>query len=347
MITVNRVRFLQDVKLHAAALKVQGSEFKKLANVDNITMLLAGNCITLVTNRNFNLETRTACVNTQGVERSISINAKDLLALLEYSTDYDVEFKINEDAIKFTGLYGLPGFVPSERYEFNKGKMIESFDCDYNELKTAFNAIKYTIPSKDIRYYLNNAIYKKIAGIPHLLASDGHRLVYTPLQLNCETELFLPKWITFIFSLKANYQVKISIYEYHTEIQSKDFTFLFARDDVKYPNFDKVLNHNFITFKIDKKTLLTELTRLHKIMPKHGAILSIKDDTLSLSTRDVTREMAGQGQGQVEMGIMIAYALAATKACKTKEIEIKIAENQSCAMFSDGTLNHIIMAMRL
>ena len=346
MITVNRVRFLQDVKLHAAALKVQDNNTKFFD--DYVTLSVGGGILTLTNDRNCTLETRLPCLDTQGLERSRRVELSKIRAVLEYSTGGDISFNMTYEVIEFESLYSVPVDTPNVPLTHETGELVEEFAFEFAGLKTAFNVVNYAIPKKDVRLYLNDACYKKIKNKFCLLGSDGHRLALAPIELNCETSFRLPKWSAFIFTTKEHTDAKMTIYENRLKIETNEFTFSFYHKPEKYPDFSRLYEEAYTEHTVNKKELLKELTLISKMCKGKnvGAQFNIEHHVLRLNTDVVKLAVNVEGYQDNTCGLNIAYALAAVKACTGERIGIRM-HREKLVIFTDGNTEHLVMVCKL
>lgn len=346
MITVNRKNMLDNLKLHAAALKVQDKDTRFFD--DYVTISIGGGILTIETDRNCYLETRTACVDTQGLERSRRVELYKLRSVIEYSTGTDISFNMTYDAIEFESLYSVPVYMPNAPLTHETGELVEEFAFEFTELKTAFNVVNYAIPKKDVRLCLNDACYKKIKNKFCLLGSDGHRLALAPIELNCETSFHLPKWSAFIFTTKEHHDAKMTIYESRLKIETNEFTLSFYHKPENYPDFSRVYDEKYTEHTVNKKDLLKELTLISKMCKGKnvGAQFSIANQLLKLNTDVVNLAVNVEGYQDNTCGLDISFALAAIKACTGNKIGIRM-HRERLVIFTDGNTEHLVMVCKL
>ena len=220
---------------------------------------------------------------------------------------------------------------------------------------------------QDVRYFLNGLLIEINGDQILSVATDGHRLAKTLIQLPGlgldMVQSIVPRKAVleigkFLDSNKDDL-VSVKLNASHISVESGNFMFISKLIDGRFPDYEKVIPANLDKkIVIDRSNLIEILSRAAILSNEkfRGVSLNIGGNILKVASHNpdqehATDEMQVEYAGDdIEIGFNVNYLMEALKACDSEKIELGLLDpNTSCtfhASDSDETL-YLIMPMRL
>lgn len=121
------------------------------------------------------------------------------------------------------------------------------FECPSEQIKYIIDKTAFAMAHQDVRYYLNGMLWEASEGQLRAVATDGHRLAMTTLEVPVnqaeKIQSILPrKGVVELSRLLGDQeQVVVSLGDNHIRVTSQGFEFTSKLVDGAYPDYDRVL----------------------------------------------------------------------------------------------------------
>ena len=182
-------------------------------------------------------------------------------------------------------------------------------NCDYRhgfisrlrlqgiELLQKLSMVAYAQAKNDVRYYLNGVCFEIVNGRLRLIATDGHRLGTTKVDVVSHDTLLVDRQrfileredvATLTALAKLSKSVVLSFFESHVEIKGEDWVIVCKYIDATYPDWAVVVpnkdnQQNIILSKNDMFTLVSHLKQ--RKTNKFGAVKIELDENGKLTVQ--------------------------------------------------------------
>ncbi len=299
----------------------------------------------------------------------ITVPARKLLDICRSLPDkaiINVECKDNRGVIssgrsKFT-LSTMPG---NEFPNVEQGSGELTFECTADQIKRLIDRTSFAMAHQDVRYYLNGMLWEVTNGQLRAVATDGHRLAMSTLQLPITTEekiqAILPRKGVVELSrlLSEEGGVEVMIGDNHIRVKGADFLFTSKLVDGAYPDYDRVLPKDGtlrITGEIDVLRQAFSRTAILSNEKYRGVRLAFSENLLMMSATNPEQEEA-QEEVEVsyvgepfEIGFNVNYILDVLNNLDGNAVSVTLSGANSSALLegaADKDSVYVIMPMRL
>ncbi|NOZ09471.1 MAG: DNA polymerase III subunit beta [Gammaproteobacteria bacterium] len=306
----------------------------------------------------------------KGGPKEITVAARKLLdicrALPEEAT---LTFNLDGDRVKIQS--GRSRFslqtLPAEdfpRIEADSWK--HEFSVSPTKLKKLFEKTAFSMAQQDVRYYLNGLLIELNGKTLCAVATDGHRLAKTEIDLeypvSSDHQIIVPrKAVQELIRLleEGDQEVKVQISENHLRITTQATIFTTKLIDGRYPDYEKVIPTELpIDLNLNKQNLREILTRAAILTNEkfRGVSLTIGEGQLAVTAHNPEQEEAKDEMSidytgpSAEVGFNVSYILEAINALAGNEVRVKLKDqNTSCILGSDEDKKtlYLVMPMRI
>ena len=235
------------------------------------------------------------------------------------------------------------------------------------ELKNLLHHVQFAIAQQDIRYYLNGLLLLIEEKSLKAVATDGHRLAYTAINLDKtyeKKEIILPrKTVLELEKLLAEDEepITIEIFENKIRFIFSDIVLISKVIDGKFPDYKRVIpTDNTKIFNLDKSVFLQALQRvsiLSNINEKfRGVRFVINNGVLQVICKNSEQEEALEEveiqyeDDPIDISFNITYLLDLLNnlACNTIQCAFKDANNSVLITYQENEdFKYIVMPMRI
>ena len=255
-----------------------------------------------------------------------------------------------------------------------------------SELKSLIRQCAFCIASNDIRYYLNGALLEINDGEAYMVATDGHRMAVTPLELLVSPVATVPTKKTkksaateatdsdnaeIIIPRKAIYEllkllgddgdVQISYTDSHVQFILGDSLRLTSKlIDGQFPDWRSVIPANATNIaRVSKADLYSAIGRVTLLSNEKykGVRLTLSKNLLTVNAKNPNQEEATEEleviyEGEpLEIGFNGAYLLESIAAVNTADVQLAFTDSNSSVVITqngdESVGKWIIMPMRL
>lgn len=304
-----------------------------------------------------------------GEARSVTVGARKLVDILRALPDGEVTLSTQDKRLQVKS--GRSRFtlqtLPAEDYPrlSRPAGEVSRFSVSQKALRKHLSLVQYAMAQQDIRYYLNGLLLVVEDSQLKLVATDGHRLAYSALQLDFELprqEVIVPrKTILELSKLLSDGDEPVSI-----EISATQAAFTFGNIELvsklvdgKFPDYTRVIpkDHKNST-KIDRELLRQALSRAAILSNEkfRGVRWVLADGVLKIVSSNAEQEEANeelevQYNGiALDIGFNVTYLLDVLNNVSGGEIEVSFGDAASSALIHfpvEKDFKYVVMPMRI
>lgn len=233
------------------------------------------------------------------------------------------------------------------------------------DLRKLIDKTHFSMAQQDVRYYLNGLLFEIDGKVARAVATDGHRLAMTQINLDgaeiATTQVIVPRKAVLELQRLSSGQaeVEISVGTNHLRIQFGDIRFTSKLIDGRFPDYGRVVPANPPrTVQVSREMLRNALHRTAILSNEkfRGIRLALKTGTLILQAHNPEQEEAEEeielayvGE-DMEIGFNVNYLMDALAAVEGTDVELGFTDsNSSCLLRTPGTQDtkYVVMPMRL
>ncbi len=257
--------------------------------------------------------------------------------------------------------------LPAEDFPLvqESAKFGASFSIPQKVLKDLLQQVSFAMAVQDIRYYLNGILFVVDGKKLSLVATDGHRLVYSSSELDVDVakqEVILPrKTVLELQRLLTDSDDKIDIQFANNQAKFNFGTMEFVSKLVegKFPDYNRVIPKGYTNHvTVGRQTLLTSLQRTAILTSDKfkGVRLNFEDHLLRISSSNAEQEEAVEeldidyGGDAIEVGFNVTYLIDALANMSQEMVGIELSDGNSSALFTipeNATYRYVVMPMRI
>ena len=248
-----------------------------------------------------------------------------------------------------------------------------SMTVDQLVLKGLIEQTGFAMAQQDVRYYLNGMLWELSQQAFRVVATDGHRLATSHVDLESgvvnglseseATQIILPRKGVLELSrlLQASdVPAEVSLGDNHLKVDTAAFTFISKLVDGKFPDYQRVLPKNSTKAIIAEKDALKSALSRAAILSNEkyrGIKLNLSDHQLQVVANNPEQEEAEeviqveyQG-GELEIGFNVSYLLDVLAVLTSANVKVSLSDSSGSALLEgvDTTSNamYVVMPMRL
>jgi len=243
----------------------------------------------------------------------------------------------------------------------------ERFKINELSLKTLLEKTSFAMAVQDVRYYLNGVLLEISNGKLGAIATDGHRLAQSDVDISLENtetrQLIVPRKavgeINRFLEADGAAELTVEISKNHLKI-TKDGTVLITKlIDGKFPEFKGVLEtelgivlsinrHDFIDTMNRAAVLTTDRFKGVKIALENGVMrLTANNPEQEEAVEEIELDYSGE---TVETGYNITYLIDAARVISSEDMELHLQGNDGICIIKqpdDSRSTWLIMPMRI
>lgn len=264
--------------------------------------------------------------------------------------------------------------LPAEDFpSIEQTEVDKKFSVPQNHLRELLQQTASFMAQQDVRYYLNGLLLTVQNNELIAVATDGHRLAKSSIQLEsgCPDELFIivpRKGVLELMRLLADEPdgVDVSIGKNHISVQHSTFSFVSRLIEGKFPDFERVIpsSASFST-QVNRDTLKDALQRVMILCSeKYKAIrFQFRENNLRVLVNNPQQESAEDtlpikySEDEVDIGFNIKYLIDMLNTIAPGPVQISFSDADQSVLFesivdpqqklSHGQSLFVIMPMRL
>lgn len=305
-----------------------------------------------------------------GIGGEITVPARKLVDICKSLPDKAV-INFSEDGGRMVITSGKSRFtlstLPASDFpSVDEGTGQVEFTIAAGALKKLIDDTAFAMAQQDVRYYLNGMLWEASSGLLRAVATDGHRLAMSTLEM----PFTLPERIQAIVPRKGIVElsriladegdIMVILGSNHVRIQRGDFRFTSKLVDGAYPDYERVLPKGGTKYVIGDRELLRHAFARTAILSNEkyrGVRLQLTSGLLKITANNPEQEEAEEevtveyeGEGELEIGFNVNYLLDVLGVLKGANFRMVLSDSNSSALLespeADGAV-YVIMPMRL
>lgn len=340
--------------------------------LSNVLIQYDGKSRLSLTGTDLEVEVITHCDQVSGDAGEISINARKLFDITR-SLPEDADISItSDDSGKSIIRSGKSRFtvqtLPVDDFpKIETEKWNQTWKVPARIFKQALTRTSFAMAQQDVRFYLNGLLLVSTDDKMMTVATDGHRLAKTEIQLTSKStdtdiQAIVPrKAITELNRMidDADEEINVSFNANHMRVELDNVIFTSKLIDGRFPDYEKVIPKNQDkSLLINKQELQNTLNRAAILTNEkfRGVRLIVSKDKMSVSANNPDQEEAFDeinieySGDDIEIGFNVGYMLEALNVIQSEKVEILLSDANSSGTLrapGDAETVYIVMPMRL
>jgi DNA polymerase-3 subunit beta len=280
-----------------------------------------------------------------------------------------INFSIDENKVSLTSArsrFSLASLPARDFPGLDEIETQESFSLPQNLFKTLFDKTSFAMAQQDVRYYLNGILMEISPGKIKLVATDGHRLALSEIDIDTEVgeekQIIVPRKAVLELSRllePGDNPVKCTLSQNHLRVETEGLVFTTKLIDGKFPDYQRVIPvDGNKTMEVDRETLKQAMSRIAILSNEkyRGIRLALSSGNLSIQANNPDQEEAEEelqidyDETNVEIGFNVTYLIDVLNVISSDKVQIKLKDSNSSAIISDSEDDsslYVVMPMRL
>uniref|UniRef100_UPI0040480E9B DNA polymerase III subunit beta n=1 Tax=Polynucleobacter sp. TaxID=2029855 RepID=UPI0040480E9B len=249
------------------------------------------------------------------------------------------------------------------------GEVTANWKMTQKSFKQLISQVHFSMAQQDIRYYLNGMLLVVDGKQVIAVATDGHRLAYSQLELpdaplgsGQKQEIIIPRKTI----LECQHLLEDSEETLEINLTSNQVKFSFGDVELisklvegKFPDFQRVIPKGHKnTLEVGREALQASLQRAAILTTDKfkGVRFSLSPDRITIQSTNAEQEEAQEEietkySGEVvEIGFNVSYLLDVLANLKTEKVEISLGDANSSAVVTipgSEDFKYVVMPMRI
>jgi len=234
------------------------------------------------------------------------------------------------------------------------------------KLKNLFDKTQFAMAHQDVRYYLNGMLLELNSDTFLSVATDGHRLALSKMQVEESTEELIQAIMPRKGVLEASKVLSSSdeacllqINTNHIRITLGRFVFTSKLIDGRFPDYDKVLPKNAQRLMVAEKDRLKDAFSRASILCNEkfrGVRLNLEKNRLVIHANNPEQEEAeveldvDYDDETLEIGFNVGYLMDSLNAIKSSNVRFNLGDSNSSVLIENADNSdslYVVMPMRL
>ncbi|MDA0119971.1 DNA polymerase III subunit beta [Vibrio sp. T11.5] len=233
------------------------------------------------------------------------------------------------------------------------------------ELRGLIEKTQFSMANQDVRYYLNGMLFEIDGTILRSVATDGHRMAVSQVQLGADfaqQQIIVPRKgvLELVKLLDAPEQpVTLQIGSSNVRAEVNNFVFTSKLVDGRFPDYRRVMPQT------TTKTLETECDELRQAFSRaailsnekfRGVRVNLADTEMRITANNPEQEEAEEMldvsfEGEpIEIGFNVSYVLDVLNTLRCEKVRVSMSDANASAMIEnvddDGAM-YVVMPIRL
>ena len=340
--------------------------------LSNVLLQYDGSDRLSLTGTDLEVEVITHCDKVEGQAGEISINARklfDITRALPEGAEITITSEDNGKAIIRSGRsrFTVQTLPVDDFPKIETEQWDQTWKLPATVFKQALTRTSFAMAQQDVRFYLNGLLLVSDSDKMTTVATDGHRLAKTEVQLTSrttETEIqaIVPrKAITELNRIMDDVddEISVSFNPNHMRVELDTVVFTSKLIDGRFPDYGKVIPKNQDkSILIDRNDLQSTLNRAAILTNEkfRGVRLIVSKEKMSVSANNPDQEEAFDEVkieytgDDVEIGFNVGYMLEALNVINSEKVELLLSDPNSSGTLrapGDAETVYIVMPMRL
>lgn len=315
------------------------------------------------------ITTSTEVSELQSAPTSITVGGKKLQEVLRVIPDQSVlsvdlkESKafIKSNKSRFT-LQTLPAVdFPKLNVQLTNSMKIS---LTQSELKKLLHSVQYAMAQQDVRYYLNGVLMIIGNGKLKIVATDGHRLAFNAIDIDCDTtdqEIILPRKAVSELSrllCDTDEAVEIEFSSQQVKVQFSGITLITKVIDGKFPDYERVIPKYENRLELNRFSVQQALQRVAVLSNEkfRGIRFLLTEKNLSINSNNTEQEEAHEDieteyrGNPLDIGFNVNYLLDGLNSIDGDSVSFAFGDANSSILVTvpnNEYFRYVVMPMRI
>lgn len=241
----------------------------------------------------------------------------------------------------------------------------QSLEIAQESLHRLIENTQFSMAQQDVRFYLNGLLLETEGQLLRAVATDGHRLAISELDLGGkvakEVQVIVPRKGVLELNrlLDGEGELSMEIGSNHIRVRRPGIQMTSKLIDGRFPEYGRVIPKDpAYRLKADREALRQALSRTAILSNEkfRGVRLEIGENLITMNANNPDQEEAMEtveveyGGESMEIGFNVNYLLDALQAVDGEDVEIGLTDsNSSCLIRAPGdeSTRYVVMPMRL
>lgn len=307
-------------------------------------------------------------------ELATTVGARKLVDILRAMPEAPINLSLNSK--KMVVRSGKSAFalqtLPAEEFPIinEQTEPIIRFTVTQKNFKQLLCMTYFAMGNQDIRYYLNGMLLVTTEQHLTAIATDGHRLAYSFIDLDSsalvekitQQENIIPrKTIMELYRLleETDEPIEITFSTHQAKFQFNNIEILSKVIEGKFPDYQRVIPKGYQNTCCIPRALLQAALQRAAILTSDkfkGIRFVLNQDKLEINSTNTDQEEAKEEleisyQGNtIDIGFNVTYLLDVLANLKNEILEISLADSNSSALITipnDSSFKYVVMPMRI
>lgn len=309
--------------------------------------------------------------NVEGENATITVSARKILDIVRMLPEQAVISlkRENHNLIVSSGRsrYTLKTLEANDFPRIEVDNWEERFKIKQITLKTLLDKTAFAMAVQDVRFYLNGLLFELEDNNLRSIATDGHRLAQTDVDIRLDSKdsrkLIIPrKGITELnrfLDTEDDLELTLEMNRNHLNVTKGKTKLITKLIDGKFPEFKEVLETDLkVSVILDREVLIETLNRVSVLTTDRfkGVKVVLESGTMRITTNNLENEEAVEeleltySGEKVETGYNLNYLIDAARVVNTDKIEMHLQGNNGiCIIREPGDQQSVwlVMPMRI
>ena len=219
---------------------------------------------------------------------------------------------------------------------------------------------------QDVRYYLNGILMELAPGKIRLVATDGHRLALSAVDLDTgvseDKQIIIPRKAVLELARLLDLSdspANCILSQNHLRVETGELVFTTKLIDGKFPDYQRVIPvDGNKTMEVEREVLKQALGRISILSNEkyRGIRLSLTNGNLAIQANNPDQEEAEEElpvdytEAEMEIGFNVTYLIDVLNVLNSDKVQVKLKDSNSSAIISDSedeSSLYVVMPMRL
>ena len=299
-----------------------------------------------------------------------TIPARKLLDICKALPDAStINFSIDEGRVSLNSArsrFTLASLPAKDFPGLDDIEVQQSFTIPQSQLKSLFDKTAFAMAQQDVRYYLNGILMEITAGKVKLVATDGHRLALSEIDMEtgveADKQIIIPRKAVLELSRlleSGDNPASCELSQNHLRVETGSLVFTTKLIDGKFPDYQRVIPvDGNKTMEVNREVLKDAMSRIAILSNEkyRGIRLILSSGNLSIQANNPDQEEAEEElqinytESDMEIGFNVTYLIDVLNVLNSEKVQIKLKDSNSSAIISDSqddTSLYVVMPMRL
>ena len=299
-----------------------------------------------------------------------TIPARKLLDICKALPDgASIDFSIDETRVSLVSgrsRFTLASLPARDFPGLDEIEVQQSFSIPQARFKALFDKTSFAMAQQDVRYYLNGILMEVEAAKVKLVATDGHRLALSEVELDTgvdeDKQVIIPRKAVLELSRlleSSDEPVACALGQNHLRVETASLVFTTKLIDGKFPDYQRVIPvDGNKTMEVEREVLKHSMSRIAILSNEkyRGIRLTLSPGNLSIQANNPDQEEAEEelavnyDESEMEIGFNVTYLIDVLNVLDSEKVQVKLKDANSSAIINDSedkSSLYVVMPMRL